>query len=448
MDRQHILHFILFVTIFTISSTSQLIAQTSWEQVKTENEPSKRHENAFVKVGTKFYLLGGRGMKPVEIYDPATATWSEGQMPPVEMSHFQSVAYHGMIYVMGGLQSGWPSETPLSHIYIYDTVEDLWVVGPEIPKDRQRGAAGVFVYEDKIYMVCGIINGHTSGWVSWFDVYDPKTNTWSKLPNAPRARDHFQAAVVGDQLVVTGGRKSGYQGQGFEATIAETDMYDFSTGKWITLPSSSGDIPTQRAGCTAVVVGDEVIVIGGESGSQEKAHSEVEVFNAKTKKWRKLPSLNTGRHGTQVIYSEGNLYIAAGCGNRGGAPELNSFETYVLKTDDTNKDVAIVDGKLSTNAESITFEKVKPYFSNKKSITLKNAEGNQGVLLTYVISTDQSSFTVDFPYELPYMINPGETVDVELTFTPKDTNSTEGEILIKSSDRGNKQPLSIKLKGN
>ena len=221
-----------------------------------------------------------------------------------------------------------------------------------------------------------------------------------------------------------------------------------TSAKWSTLPSPAGDIPTQRAGCTAVVVGDEVIVIGGESGSQEKAHSEVEVFNAETKKWRKLPSLITGRHGTQVIYSEGNLYVAAGCGNRGGAPELNSFETYVLNSSDTQKDIAVTDGKLSASTETINFEKVKPYFSAKKSITLKNADGNQGVLLTYIISTDQSNFGVDFPYELPYMIKPGESVDVEISYTPQATNSTEGEILIKSSDRGNKQPLSIKLKGN
>ena len=437
----------ILIPIFYLS-ICQLSAQDSWKQVESKNEPGKRHENAFIKVGDKFYLLGGRGMKPVEVYDPATGMWSEGQMPPVEMSHFQAVTLHGMIYVMGGLKSGWPSETPLSHIMIYDTIEDIWVVGPTIPTARQRGAAGVFVYNEKIYMVCGIVNGHTSGWVSWFDEYDPSTNSWRQLPNAPRARDHFQAAVVEDKLVVTGGRKSGYQGQGFEATIAETDVYDFETGEWSTLPSPAGDIPTQRAGCPAVVVGDELFVIGGESGSQEKAHSEVEVLSLKTKSWRKLPNLNTGRHGTQVIFSEGSLYVAAGCGNRGGAPELNSFETYQLPNTNDSKNITFTSGVLKSSDTKYEFGKVKPYFSASKTITLKNTEGNQGVLLTYVISIDQKHFAVNFPYELPYLIAPGESVNLEVAFNPEEMKTVEGEILIKTSDRGKKQPLSIALSGN
>ncbi len=311
-------------------SLSLVQAQGSWQAVNASNKPNPRHENAFVKVGDKFYLLGGRGIKPVGIFDPATKSWTEGAPMPLEASHFQAVSHQGLIYVLGGLVGGWPSETPLTHILIYNPLSDTWIVGPEIPAHRQRGAAGAVAYKDKIYLVCGIVNGHTSGWVPWLDAYDPATNTWMELPDAPRSRDHLQAAVVNDQLVVTGGRKSGYMGQGFEATIAETDIFDFTKGIWKTLPSPAGDIPTQRAGCTAVTVGGEVIVIGGESGSQVPAHAEVEALDVSSGTWRSLPSLQRSRHGTQVLLSEGILYIAAGCGNRGGSPELDSFESYEL----------------------------------------------------------------------------------------------------------------------
>ena len=423
------------------------IAQNGWKTVEAENTSGKRHENAFVKVGEKFYLLGGRGIKPVEIYDPATDTWSEGAMAPLEISHFQAVSYQGLIYVMGALVGGWPSETPLSHILIYDPLQDKWMIGPEIPPHRQRGAAGAIAYNDKIYLVCGIVNGHTSGWVAWMDEYDPATNTWKELPDAPQPRDHFQAAVLDDQLVVTGGRKSGYQGKGFEATIAETDVYDFNTGTWNTLPSTA-NIPTQRAGCTAVAVGEEVIVIGGESGSQKKAHAEVEALNIKTKNWRKLPALQTGRHGTQVVLSEGNLYVAAGCGNRGGSPELNSFETYALPGADTRKNEPVAAGTLKVSATSHTFEKVRPYATQTATFELSNTGGNQGIPLSYVIVAGSEDFEIDFPFALPYMLLPGKTIRFDVNYTPQGNQSGEGTVLIKVADRGKTQPQEILLKGN
>jgi len=435
---------LLFILFFVCTDA---VGQETWRSIVQESKMAKRHENAFVKVGNQFVLLGGRGIKPVEIFDTETATWKKGKTPPVEMSHFQAVSYHGLVYVMGGLNGGWPSETPLRHVYIYDPIEDLWTVGPEIPRDRQRGAAGVAVYNDKLYLVCGIVNGHTSGWVAWFDEYDPNTNSWKKMPNAPRARDHFQAAIVGDQLIVSGGRKSGYQGQGFEATIAETDIYDFKTGNWRTLQSPSGDIPTQRAGCTAVVNGKDVIYIGGESGSQKEAHSEVEVLNIENGTWTKLPNLLKGRHGTQAVLFEGNLYIAAGCGNRGGSPELDSFERLPV-SGNKMKELPVTQGALGFSTDKLDFGRANPFGKKSFNIELSNAVGSQGVLLTYLISTEPSIFKVDFPFDLPYLIKPGEKVNAVVHFTPNTTDKSEGELIIKKAEKGKQQPLVVQLVGN
>ncbi len=425
-----------------------LLAQSeTWQKVLAENEPLERHENAFVKSGGKFYLLGGRGIKPVEIFDPATNTWSEGKAIPIEISHFQAVAYNGLIYVMGGLTGSWPCETPISHIYLYDPLLDLWSVGPAIPANRQRGAAGVAVYNDKIYLVCGIVNGHTSGWVPWLDEFDPATNTWKKLGDAPRARDHFQAAVANDKIVVAGGRKSGFEGKGFEATIPEVDIYDLKTGKWSTLPSS-GNIPTQRAGCTATVLGDEVVVIGGESGSQEKAHSEVEALNVASGTWHKLPSLQRGRHGTQVIEQEGTLYIAAGCGNRGGSPELNSFEQYGTGQESPGENATVTRGVLQASIESHDFGKTAPGKSKTVSIDLNYKDGNQGIPLAYAVVTGSNEYTVDFPYSLPIILTPEKKISFDVTFKPTGNSKSTATLLIKPVGDGKEKPISITLSGN
>lgn len=425
-----------------------LHAQGGWQYVEATNKPVPRLENAFVKAGGKFYLLGGRGIKPVGIYDPVSGSWSEGASMPFEVSHFQAVTHLGLIYVMAGLVGGWPSETPLTHILIYNPLMDTWLVGPEIPPHRQRGAAGTVVYQNRIYLVCGIVNGHTSGWVPWLDAYDPATNSWMELPDAPHARDHLQAAVINDQLVVAGGRKSGYMGQGLEATIAETDVYDFKTGRWRTLASPSGDIPTQRAGFTAVSAGNKVILLGGESGSQVPAHSEVEALDLETGTWLALPSLNQGRHGTQALLSEGRLYIAAGCGNRGGSPELDSFERYELPWGTAIEDVPLVAGELALSVPMVAFGAVQPFSRAAATVLLKHTSGNQGIPIVYLIPTPTSEFEVAFPYALPYVLAPGDSVAVMVYYTPRSSQPDRGLLHIKVMDRGKLQPLELELNGN
>lgn len=64
-----------------------------WEIVETKGEAANRHEHAFVKVEEQFYVLGGRRMQAVDIYDPAKKEWSKGSKPPAERHHFQALAY-------------------------------------------------------------------------------------------------------------------------------------------------------------------------------------------------------------------------------------------------------------------------------------------------------------------------------------------------------------------
>ncbi|MEX0646717.1 MAG: kelch repeat-containing protein [Balneolaceae bacterium] len=438
----------LFLSVIITFFCSSLAAQDQWQQVETANQSQERHENAFVKSGDKFYLVGGRGLKSIDIYDPETSTWTEGAPTPIEIHHFQAVSYQGLIYVIGGLTGGWPSETPPSHIYIYNPLKDKWMVGPEIPPHRQRGAAGVTVYNDKIYVVCGIVNGHSSGWVPWMDEFDPATNSWKELPDAPRARDHFQAAVADDKLVAAGGRRSGYQGQGFEATVAETDIYDFRTGTWSTLPSPDGDIPTERAGTAAIAAGGEVIIIGGESGSQNAGHNEAEALNPSTGVWRSLPSLQQGRHGTQAILSEGRLFIEAGSGNRGGGPELSSPEMLELPGADNSDDESIIAGTLNLSAGEHDFGSVSSGDTLKETFEISNTGGNQGIPISYIIATGSNDFAVNFPYSLPYVLGPGKTVSFEVHFLPENDEPSEASLLIKADDGGDGQPYEIRLRGN
>ena len=303
------------------------VAQGEWNPEVPSNgsNPVQRHEAGYVRIDNKFYLLGGRGNKAVSIYNPITRAWTSGAQPPIELHHIQPVEYNGKIYVIGALTGGYPNETPVPDIYIYDPAANTWAKGDAIPTARQRGSAGVAVIADKIYVACGITNGHVSGHVTWVDRYDPQTGNWVQLADAPRPRDHFQASFHKGKLYLVGGRTSKANENVFANTIAEVDVYDVATNQWTTL---SAPLPTQRAGTFNAVLGDELIVMGGESLAQSTAHQETEALNTITGTWRTLAPMLEGRHGTGAVVMHDNIYVASGSGNRGGGPELTTQEYF------------------------------------------------------------------------------------------------------------------------
>lgn len=329
MEKSLLNKSIKWLLVAFFSSILLSVNAQHWKTLTTENQCTNRHENALTTIGDQLILVGGRGVKPVEAFGFKTNKWVKKVETPLEMHHFQAITYKNELWVLGGFTGKYPHETPIPNIYIFNLEKNEWRKGEEIPKDRQRGASGVFVYKSKIYMVCGIQDGHWDGHVAWLDEYNPKTNSWRKLPDAPHARDHFSAAVVDGKLVVAGGRRSyGKISKVFDLTEPAVDIFDFKTNSWTTLAENQ-NIPTQRAGTSAVVLGKRVLILGGESGKQPVSHSEVEALDTKTFTWEKMSDLQKGRHGTGAINYEGKIYTVAGSGNRGGGPELNSIE--VLK---------------------------------------------------------------------------------------------------------------------
>ncbi|HSI70307.1 MAG TPA: hypothetical protein VK941_08755, partial [Gillisia sp.] len=176
---------LLLFLAFSLPGISQDLV---WHSLNAEGEPLARHENALIAAGGKLILIGGRGEKPLDIYDPGTGAWSKGATPPFEIHHMQAVNLDGLVYILGAFTGGWPNETPLTHVLIYDVAADTWSIGPEVPGNRRRGAAGVVTYNNRIYLVNGIINGHSSGWVNWLDEYDPYTGSWKTLASSPEPR--------------------------------------------------------------------------------------------------------------------------------------------------------------------------------------------------------------------------------------------------------------------
>ena len=327
-------HYMLFVLDpFGVPSLAKIVridlpTPTSWQLLASSDgsQPTNRHETAMVEVAGRLYLMGGRGVRPVEEYDPVTGKWTNLGLPPLSMHHFQPLEFGGQVWVVSAFEGNYPNETPVANIHIFDPTSASWSLGAPMPAARNRGSAGTALYQGKFYLVGGNTLGHNGGAVAWFDVFDPLTNSWTTLQSAPHARDHFQAIVVGNKLVAAAGRETDLPVP-FDRTVAAVDVFDFGTNQWATI---ANDIPTERAGTMAVGRGQYVVVCGGESASQIPGHSEVEALDLLTGEWLQLPGLAQGRHSGGIGMHSSRVYVAAGSGNQGGSPELNTLEVFGL----------------------------------------------------------------------------------------------------------------------
>ncbi|MFC2112498.1 SMP-30/gluconolactonase/LRE family protein [Bacteroidota bacterium] len=302
-----------------------------WTTLDCNGEPDGRHETTFMEFEGRFYLIGGRESNMIDRFDPKTNTWSKMKAESPIIHHFQPVLWNNKIYMVGAMTGNYPDEPPMSNIQIYDPKKDQWTEGGEIPKERQRGGAGTVVYKDKIYMACGITLGHTSGTNNWFDEYDPATDTWKILPDAPHKRDHFHAVVIDDKMYCLGGRSSDYHEPGnfaafFGAVERAIDCFDFKTGSWSTLET---ELPVGSAAAGTAVLDGKILYFGGETVKVGPALNRTWLLDLQTGKWTEMAGLNQGRHGTQAIVYKNKVYIASGSPIRGGG-NTQTIEVFTL----------------------------------------------------------------------------------------------------------------------
>lgn len=314
------------------SALAESLANTSWETISSSDGSvaTKRHEAAAVAVGGKLYLMGGRGSRPIEVYDSSTKRWRVIGNPPEELHHFQPVVIGTKIYAIGAFTCCYPAEPSVQTIHVFDTATEQWSTDGDIPSSRLRGSAGAVVHDGEIYIVGGNTKGHDGGAVNWFDRYDPVSKDWETLPNAPHARDHFMAVVVDGKLVAAAGRESD-QPDTFDGAVLQTDIYDFSTNSW----STGANIPTARAGVFAAPAGSEVLVAGGEINTSSVALDVTEAYNVKTDSWRTLQSLQQGRHSGGGAAIGSQWHVVSGSVKKGGgsANETSSHEVLDLNVE-------------------------------------------------------------------------------------------------------------------
>jgi N-acetylneuraminic acid mutarotase len=159
----------LYVYTHTLSPTDpHLFASYNPKTDKWVRLPSP-HRGHFAypvagSINGKFYLTSGQGEpfadRTLEVYDPATRTWTTKRPMPTARAVASAAVVHGKLFVAGGVvdRNGLAVSTDV--LEAYDPLKDTWATGPSLP--TARGHAVAAWAGGKFFVIDGIADGSLS----------------------------------------------------------------------------------------------------------------------------------------------------------------------------------------------------------------------------------------------------------------------------------------------
>ncbi len=242
--------------------------------------------------------------KGVEVYDPATNTWTVLATMPISkyetlaseagVTHMGVALVGDSIWVVGGRTGSNPG--PLTEeVWIYNIAANTWTAGPDLPLPLAGG--GMVVLDRTLFVFGGFTNacnGDQSSYHLTLDVdawlANPAT-TWenSRTP-MPNPRNHIGTTTLRGKIYAFGGQ-IGHDccGAGIPCGVDATyaDEYDPLTDSWRRIPN----LPYKRSHVEAATytMDGKVYISSSETGATT-SNTTME-FNPNTQTWSIINAL-------------------------------------------------------------------------------------------------------------------------------------------------------------
>ena len=159
--------------------------------------------------------------------DTATGKWSPLRPMLTARNHHGAALIDGRIYVVGGRVGSTfiiGLSTNVSTNEAYDVAKDTWSSVLGVP--TARSGVGVAVLEGRMHVLGGeAYLNDLVGTYRTHEAYDPKSNSWQRLPPMPTPRHGLAVAEIGGRIyAVSGANVAG--GGGPHEGVQVNEAYD------------------------------------------------------------------------------------------------------------------------------------------------------------------------------------------------------------------------------
>jgi N-acetylneuraminic acid mutarotase len=189
----------------------------------------------------------------VEIFDPATNTWSSQLVPNSRgVSLATALLENGQLLLAGGAENG--SLASFLPSGVYDPLTGSFTNRPMATP--RAGATATLLANGKVLVVGG--QASVTTFLASAELFDPATQNWTTTPPLAYARDvHTATLLASGEVLVAGGRDS----------PTTSEIYDPVSNTWRSGPTLQASRRLHRA--IAVPNGGALLVGGLDSGTVE-----------------------------------------------------------------------------------------------------------------------------------------------------------------------------------
>lgn len=173
--------------------------------------PIARGGGAATLVGSKIHFFGGVDVSRADKNDHFVldlnntgAGWKTAAAMPNARSHHAAAYLNGKVYIIGGQHGFDGNATLLKDVNVYDPATDKWTTAASLPAPRSHIICSTFVLNGRIVAIGGDFNSPGAR-TSDVTMYNPSTNSWSRVSQIPSSRLACVVGVIDGSVYVTVG---------------------------------------------------------------------------------------------------------------------------------------------------------------------------------------------------------------------------------------------------
>jgi hypothetical protein len=245
-----------------------------------------------------------------EIYDPLANAWTATGPATARSGHSATRLDDGTVLVTGGAHGG----RPVRAVERFDPATGTWK--PVAPMtDARTGHQAVKLENGRVLVIGGVsLTGGPRRATAYCELFDPATGAWTPAGELTTPRAGHTATLLPDQgVLVTGGDRAGVRADGTysAASLDTTERFDPATGAW----TAASPLPGPRTRHRAVVLRTgAVLLVAGTTGPGFTAgYRSVAVYDPARDRFTGTGGLAAGRWAAAVAeLADGRIVVAGG----------------------------------------------------------------------------------------------------------------------------------------
>ncbi|QOV89969.1 Kelch repeat-containing protein [Humisphaera borealis] len=254
--------------------------------------------------------LNGSAQTPTAL--PVGFNWTTVTNGPVNRAESLGTLVNGKLYVFGGLDGsvvpGTANFVAMKRADVFNPATNTWTRIADVPEALTHTSS--VVVGDAIWFVGGYTgNQPVGGGHNRVNIYNTTTNAWSRGPNLPVAQGAGGATVIGNTIYFVAGTNAA-------RTASVGDTYKLNLSQQSQGWKKVASLPTPRNHLAVYAIGGKLYAIGGQTGQQSTNAplSLVHQYDPLTNVWKQVASLPSARtHTTNAVFAyRGRMVIVGG----------------------------------------------------------------------------------------------------------------------------------------